>query len=302
MKHIGTLLTHLHLSNEVAKVNSGMQMGLATGLYDLDQVLCGLRPGCLYVIAGRPGMGKSSLALGIALHAALQENVSVSLYAAGSGTLSIAHHIQAIAARVPRRDLDANLLSEAQYLQIRNAATRLEGSGLYVAINQANQIDDMERSAIAFAHDHPGLKLLIADSLQRFTARISKHKDQEIRIASMKGKTVNFLEMHLQRLKALAVTLNCPILVTWELGPEIDQRKNKLPGISDMHLTHAMEDAIDCAMLLYRDEYYRPETTRCPGIATLKIPRNRCGGTGQVCLSYLADQCVFETLALMDVE
>lgn len=285
-------------SIEILRTQQPQLTGTPSGLYDLDQMIGGFQPGNLYVIAGRPGMGKTNFALGAVIHAAISENRPVAVYATTADAASLVQRMLAQTASVALQHLSCGDLNPSAWTALQKAAAILSSAPVVVTEASGLDLSRIVRGAQEAYKPEVGLALLAVDGLQRFKnfRRVTGPSSQKVKPAEAEELQSADLAAILEGLKELAVQLHCPVVLTWQLGPEIDQRIDKQPVIGDLHLSECMEDSIDCVLLLFREDCYRTDE-EWNGEAELLVSRNRNGPTGSVYLAYETRFGRFTTLA-----
>lgn len=268
--------------------------GTPTGLYDLDGVIDGYQPGNLYVIAGRPGMGKTNFVLGNLVHATVNQKKSAAIYLTTTDSSTLTYRMLSQMTTIPCRKLCTGDLDESQWENLQIAGKSLSNADLYVTELHEFDSFQVQKSARSAFKQFDRLDLFVVDGLQRFKPLLSNQEFQHQKTLNPNDEMTVDIEALLRELKALAVALNCPVVMTWQLGPEIDQRTNKRPTISDLHLTEIMEDAIDSVILLFREDAYRMEDGG-NSMLDLFIVRNRNGSTGTARLVYEDHFCRMRT-------
>jgi len=278
--------------------------GVQTGYERLDQKLCGgFRDGDLYVIAGRPGMGKTGFVMNVAVNAAAPRTVD-ERYVYGDGVAvfslempreQLVERMLAGEARVDFGRLRGRKLQPADWPAITEASQFLAGLPIWIDDTPALSLMEL-RAKIRNVQsqwerqgstaDERRVRLVIVDYLQLMRGREgAKSREQEISEIS-------------RGLKELAKTLKVPIVVLSQLNRSTENRstKDKRPQLSDLRESGAIEQDADAVMLLYRDDYYFPETTNANGIAELIIAKQRNGPTGKVLLRFSAACTRFDNL------
>ena len=278
------------------RTNQARVTGMPSGLYDLDQVIDGLQPGNLYVVAGRPGMGKTNFILSVLAAAAVKQNKSVALYSTTTDSSALPLRLLAQIATVPIRALRTGELDELQWDELQMAARSLSEAALQVTESSEVQSLRLQQCAKSAFKQHHRLDLFVVDGLQRFSTMLSNPEFWHEKTLHPKDQVTVDIEALLQELKVMAVEFDCPVVMTWQLGPEIDQRMSKRPTIADLHMTEIMEDAVDSVMLLFREDVYRVDE-EWDAMAELIIARNRNGATGSVRLAYEGQYCRMRTMS-----
>jgi replicative DNA helicase len=281
-------------------------LGVGSGFTDLDKLTGGFRPGQLIVLAARPAMGKSSFALNIAAHAAVDLNKKVAIFTMEMSQEEILMRMFSSASEVP---MDTMLkgygLNEDKIIRISQAAEVFANKHIYIDDQGTNTPLEIKAKARRLAAQLGGLDLIIIDYLQLMTSPKSKdNRQQEISEIS-------------RALKVLAKDMNIPVIALSQLNRLLEARDNKRPVLSDLRESGAIEQDADLVMFIYRDEYYlimqreKSKKTRGPkdqeldfdaelekvrGIAEIIIGKNRHGATGYSKLRFVSEITTFQNL------
>lgn len=264
----------------IERRGDGTDNAMATHFDDIDCRLSGgFRRGNLIIIAGRPGMGKTALAGGIAFNAA-SAGVPTLFLSMEMGDTELADRLIAIAGRVPLSAILAGDMSGDGGNRIVAGAARLHELPLVIDEQGGLTFFDIASKARSVRRQH-GLGLLVIDYLQ---------------LASGEGDTRNSqIEGITRGLKALAKELGIPIIALSQLSRACEARPNKRPMLSDLRESGAIEQDADVVIMCYRDDYYHPDSPDS-GTAEIIVAKNRQGATGMARLAYIANQTRFETL------
>ncbi len=266
-----------------------VQDGLPTGFSALDKMIR-LRPGHLVIVAGRPSMGKSALAINIAQHAAETLEQHVMLTTLEMSDMEIADRLMASAARVDgRRIREAALLSREETARLIKAVAELSLVPLMIDYSPSRGLSEI--AAACRRHKRrKGLGLVVVDYLQLVTPADTKVvREQQVAQLS-KG------------FKALARELNVPVILLAQLNRQVEGRESKEPRLSDLRESGAIEQDADVVLLVHRDEFYYPEREECKGKADIIVAKQRGGATGKVKLMWNAPFTRFENLAAENQE
>ncbi len=257
--------------------------GVPTGYYDLDQVTAGLQPSDLIIVAGRPGMGKTSFVLNIAQHAAIEAEVPVGFFSLEMSREQLAMRMLCAMARVDSHRLRRGMLRDSDWPKLTRAAGALAEAPIY--IDDTPGISTLElRAKARRLKAEAGLGLLIVDYLQLMRARGSYDvREQEISEIS-------------RSLKALAKELHIPVVALSQLNRGVESRSDKRPLLSDLRESGAIEQDADVILFIYRDEVYNKDTPD-KGVAEIIIGKQRNGPTATVKLAFLSEYTAFENLA-----
>ena len=243
--------------------------GLPTGISDLDRLLGGLQDGRLYVLAARPAMGKSLLALQFARHAAMHERERVlfaSLEMSDSETAQ--RHLAAESGVDPER-LHLGKVTAEEWPALLKAAAHAAGAPFHLLDDGDLSLFKLRAQArqIAVRYDDP--RLIVVDYLQLMRAERPT------------GSRVEDVSEFSRGLKRLAREMKCPVLAVAQLSRAVEQRPDKRPVLSDLRESGQIEADADCVLMLYRDDYYDRDSER-PGEMDIIVRKNRQGRLGQV--------------------
>ena len=258
--------------------------GLSTGLADLDRVTLGLNRAELILIAARPGMGKTSIALNMALHAALNERQTVAIFSLEMSREQLVTRLLSRAALVPSQNLLTGQLSDQQWRDITSAAQALSATDIRIDDNPSLTVSDMN----AQCRRVPKLGLVVIDYLQLMQSAGSGHS------WSNESRTQAVSDIS-RMLKIMAKELNVPVICLSQLSRANESRQDKRPMLSDLRESGAIEQDADVVIGLYRDGYYNKESEN-PNLAEAIILKNRKGQTGTVELLWLPEYTSFSML------
>ena len=270
---------YAHLS-EAASSGGGIP-GLATGLPDLDRTILGLNKSELILVAARPGMGKTSIALNMALYAALNLKKTVAVFSLEMSREQLVTRLLSRAALVPSQNLLTGQLSEQQWRDIAEAAQSLSMTDIRIDDNPTLTVSDMN----AQCRRVPNLDLVVIDYLQLMQSAGSGHS------WSNESRTQAVSDIS-RMLKIMAKELNVPVICLSQLSRANESRQDKRPQLSDLRESGAIEQDADVVIGLYRDGYYNKESEN-PNLAEAIILKNRKGQTGTVELSWLPEYTSF---------
>jgi len=269
----------------------GMLTGIATGFNDLDKMTSGLHGGEMIVIAARPSMGKTSLAMNIAEHVAIEEKLPVGVFSLEMTSESLVLRMLCSRSRVNLRNVREGFLAERDFPKLTGAAGKLAGSPLFIDDSSGLSILQLRAKARRMQQQYQ-IKLFVVDYLQLLhsTARRAENRQQEIADIS-------------SGIKALAKELNVPIIVLSQLNRELEREKNRKPRLSDLRESGAIEQDADLVGLLYKPNAEEEENAATSGAAEEAVPVNlliakqRNGPTGDVNLTFLRSYTRFESAA-----
>jgi replicative DNA helicase len=267
-------------------VDSRGMTGLATGFRDLDKITSGLHPGTVFVIAARPAMGKTSLAMNIAENVAIDQNKAVAVFSLEMSSEELVKRMLCSRARANLRSLHNGFLREAKFADLTNAASELMKSPMYIDDSAGLTIHQVRSRARRMKLQHD-IQLVVIDYLQLMRAP-SRRADssRQVEIADISGGV-----------KALAKELQIPIIVLSQLNRQPEQRDDGKPKLSDLRESGSIEQDADMVGLLVRPEVYADndeERDKKKGKAQLIIAKQRNGPTGDVDLTFLNEYTRFE--------
>ena len=250
----------------------------------IDNITAGLQPSDLIIIAGRPSMGKTSLALGMAEHAAIRANLTVGIFSLEMSKVQLVLRMLSSQASLDSHALRTGQLDRhAEWSQLVDAANRLASAKIFIDDSGGMTVQQMRGKARRLKAEH-GLDLLIIDYLQLMQGRSdSESRQQEISDIS-------------RSLKALAKELDIPVVALSQLSRAVENRTDKRPVLSDLRESGAIEQDADVVMFIYREEVYNPDTEEKRNIADILIRKHRNGPTGDRQLTFLEQYAKFGNL------
>ncbi|RTY64325.1 replicative DNA helicase [Pseudomonas veronii] len=262
--------------------------GLSTGIADLDEKLQGLKPGQLIIIAGRPAMGKTTLAMNIASNAAIREGKSVMAFSLEMDNTGLMDRFMASEGRVPLQLIKNGKAPHEYGAELMSAAAKLKHSNLYLSDRASMSMNRMRAAARRHKRRY-GLDLMVIDYLQLV--------DSDSRTFSREQEV-----SHMTRTaKLMARELGIPVILLSQLSRKCEERPNKRPLCSDLRESGAIEQDADIILFVYRDEVYH-EHSEAKGIAEIIIGKGRDIAGGTVRAAFLGQYSRFEQLAAGWVE
>ena len=257
--------------------------GLSTGIPDLDAKLQGLKPEQLIIIAGRPAMGKTTLAMNIASHAAIRESKSVMVFSLEMNKTGLMDRFMASEGRIPLQLIKNGTAPQSHGSELMSAAGKLKHSKLSISDRASMTINRIRSAARRHKRRH-GLDLIVIDYLQLM--------DSDSRTFSREQEV-----SHMTRsAKLMARELGIPVILLSQLSRKCEERPNKRPLCSDLRESGAIEQDADIILFVYRDEVYH-EHSEAKGIAEIIIGKGRDIETGTVRTAFLGQYSRFEQLA-----
>lgn len=264
----------------------GTLRGVATGFKDLDHKLSGLQKSDLIILAARPGMGKTSLALDIARNVAVHENKPVGLFSLEMGKDQLTDRLIAATGNIDSWHLRTGQLKDDDFARVQHAMGILSEAPIY--IDDAGSVNVLQMRAMARRlQANKGLSLLVIDYLQlmqpmnRFASPVQQVTENS------------------RALKILAKELNVPVLVLSQLSRAVEQRVPQIPRLADLRESGAIEQDADVVMFIYREDTYNENSLK-PGVAQILIDKHRNGATGSIELFFDKQRVSFKDLDKSD--
>lgn len=274
----------------------GALTGIGTGFQDLDKMTSGLHEGEMIVIAARPSMGKTSLAMNIAEHASIDQGIPVGVFSLEMTSESLVLRMLCSRSRVNMRNVRDGFLAERDFPKLTNSAGKLANAPLFIDDSSGLSILQLRAKARRM-HQQYGIKLFVIDYLQLLhsTARRAENRQQEIADIS-------------NGIKSLAKELKVPVIVLSQLNREMEKDKNRKPRMSDLRESGAIEQDADLVGLLYKPSSGDDEDGGGGGVEEDAVPVNllvakqRNGPTGDVNLTFFKSFTRFESAAKVSDE
>ncbi len=258
--------------------------GLATGFTDFDEMTAGLQEGDLVVIAGRPSMGKTALAMNIAEHAAISGKKPVVIFSMEMPGEMLAMRMMSSLGRINQHKVRTGKLAENDWPRLASAVSMLSEASMFIDDSPALSPSELRGRARRIARSHGQLGLIVVDYLQLMQVPGSKE-----------NRTTEITEIS-RSLKALAKEMHVPVIALSQLNRGLEQRTDRRPVMSDIRESGAIEQDADLIAFIYRDEVYN-ENSPEKGIAEIIIGKQRNGPIGKVKLTFLGEYTRFENYA-----
>lgn len=258
--------------------------GVPTGFFDLDRMTSGLQPGDLVIVAGRPSMGKTALALNIAEHVGLSAGLPVGVFSMEMAATQLVMRLIGSSGRLDQHKLRTGRLQDQDWQRLTHSVGRLNDAPIHIDETPALNSLELRARARRLHRQYKQLGLIVIDYLQLMSAN-SEGENRATEISEIS-----------RSLKALAKELNCPVIALSQLNRSLEQRPNKRPVMSDLRESGAIEQDADVILFIYRDEVYNPDTPD-KGIAEVIIGKQRNGPIGTVRLTFLGEFTRFENMA-----
>ena len=268
---------------EFLKNSEGEITGVPTGFKDFDKYTAGLQPSDLIIIAGRPSMGKTSLAVNIAENAAIDSKITTAIFSMEMPKEQLAFRMISSLGRIDSKKLRDGSFPEEDWSRINSAIHLMSDAPIYIDDSPALSPTEIRARARRLKRES-NLGLIVLDYIQLMQV----HGNTE-------NRTTEISEIS-RSLKALAKELNVPIIALSQLNRSVEQRTDKKPIMSDLRESGALEQDADLIAFIYRDEVYNPDSPR-KGIADIKIAKQRNGPTGEFPLTWVDRYTKFENFA-----
>ena len=267
--------------------NKAHVTGVPTGYIDFDLKTAGLQPADLIIIAGRPSMGKSAFALGMAEYAGVVEKVPTAIFSLEMSKEQLVQRMLCSHARVDAHKVRTGYLSTSDWPRLTAAAGKLSEAPIFIDDTPAISVMEL-RARARRLKSHHDIKLIILDYMQlmRGSAMNMESRQQEISEIS-------------RSLKALARELNVPVIAISQLSRAVESRNDHRPQLSDLRESGAIEQDADVVVLILREEYYTP-TPENQGIAEAIIAKQRNGPVGTLKLAFIKEFTRFENISRVE--
>ncbi|MFN0156297.1 MAG: replicative DNA helicase [Gaiella sp.] len=259
--------------------------GIPSGFRDLDRLTSGFQPGNLIILAARPSMGKSALALCIAANLGVRRETPVALFTLEMSKSEVTQRLMCSEAKVDSQKLREGKLRQDDWPMLTAACDKLMKAPIYVDDTGSITMMELRSKARRLKSREPGLGLIVVDYLQLMsTGSNVENRVQEVSQIS-------------RSLKILARDLDVPILALSQLSRGVESRQDKRPLLSDLRESGSLEQDADLVAFVYRDEYYNQEESEAQGLAEIILAKHRNGPTDTIKLSFLKRYAKFTDLA-----
>ena len=259
--------------------------GLATGLSDLDELTSGLQSSDLVIVAGRPSMGKTTLVMNIAEHAAIKANKPVLVFSMEMPADSLAMRMMSSLGRIDQHRIRTGKLDDDDWPRVTSAVHMLSEAPLYIDDTAGLSPAEMRARARRLCKEHGQLGLIVVDYLQLMKVPGFKADNRTAEISEIS-----------RSLKSLAKELSVPVVALSQLNRSLEQRQDKRPVMSDLRESGAIEQDADLICFIYRDEVYN-EDSPDKGVAEIIVAKQRNGPIGKIRVAFLGKYTRFEDLA-----
>jgi replicative DNA helicase len=264
--------------------------GVPTGYDDLDRITAGLQPSDLIILAGRPSMGKTALAMNIVQNAAIFHKIPVAIFSLEMSKEQLGMRMLCSISRVDSQDLRTGFIKDLDWPKLARATGILSDAPIFIDDSPAISVLEMRAKSRRLKAEYD-IGLVVVDYLQLMRGRSSaERREQEISEIS-------------RSLKAMAKELDLPVIALSQLNRSLESRPNKRPQLSDLRESGAIEQDADVICFLYRDEIYnKSEDNPKRGIAEVIIGKQRNGPTGTVELTFITKYTTFENYSRLEIQ
>jgi replicative DNA helicase len=280
--HIGQVIDQYYEQINYLQEHRGEVVGVPTGFRDLDQITGGLQRSDLIILAARPGVGKTSLAMSLAYNVATLYQGTVAIFSLEMGREQLVQRLLAMDTRIDSHRLRIGNIPDHELRVVMEAMGRMASLPIYIEDTAGVSIMDV-RSKARRLQSQAGIDLIVIDYLQLMQGRRSENRVQEVGEIS-------------RGLKALARELNVPVLALSQLSRAVEGRTSHVPMLSDLRESGSIEQDADIVMFIYREELYDQNTDK-KGIAEVHIAKHRNGPVGVVPMRFEAATTRFADLS-----
>ena len=262
----------------------GSVTGLPTGYTDFDEMTAGLQPTDLLILAARPAMGKTTLALNIAEYAAIKSKKAVAVFSMEMSASQLALRLISSNGRVNAQRLRSGQLEDEDWSRVTSAIRMLKEAKIFIDDTPGLSPDALRAKARRLKREHD-LGLIVVDYLQLMAVP-----------GNQENRATEISEIS-RSLKHLAKELNVPVIALSQLNRSLETRADKRPVMADLRESGAIEQDADVIVFIYRDDYYNKENSPDKGLAEISIGKQRNGPTGSVKLKFFGEYTRFDNLA-----
>ncbi len=273
--HVSSLLESTYEKAEELNSDPNSLRGISSGYKSLDNILGGFQSSDLIILAARPSVGKTALALDFARHMGVEDSKKVGIFSLEMSNLQLMDRLLSMQVGVGLWDLRMGKLNDEAFSRLADAMGILAESGIYIDDTPGLSILEMRTKARKLKMEK-GLDVVIVDYLQLMEGKNKESRVQEVSEIS-------------RFLKLLARELDVPVIALSQLSRAVEQRNDKIPQLSDLRESGSIEQDADVVVFIHREELYNPETDR-PGIADIVIAKHRNGPIGKVELYFVKEQ------------
>ena len=281
MEQLSSLLYETMEQLEYRCSNKGSCTGVPSGYYDLDALTAGFQKSDLIILAARPSMGKTAFALNIAQNVAIRSKIPVAIFSLEMSKIQLTQRVLCSEAEIDAQRARTGELLPNEWEKIFSKLDDLHLAPLLIDDTAGVSVSDIRAKCRRLKMNYPDLGLVIIDYLQLIEERSSQDRTQQISIIS-------------RGLKALARELNVPIISLSQLSRKVEERGDKMPMLSDLRDSGAIEQDADIVMFIHREEYYDKENPEVKNKATISIAKQRNGPVGNIDLLFQGSTTKFK--------
>lgn len=262
--------------------------GISTGFYEMDDLTSGLQGSNFIVIAGRPSMGKTSLAMRMIEHVGLEQKMGVLFFSLEMSAETLAQIMLCSHCRINYHNLKKGMITDEDFQRLLLAAGRFQEAPIFIDDSTDLSLLDIRARARRLKAEYD-IQLIVIDYLQMLHVKNMESRQQEIAMAS-------------KTLKAVAKELNVPVIALAQLNRDVEKRTEEhIPRLADLRESGAIEQDADIVMLLYREEYYYPNSEK-KNICEVIVAKNRTGPMGKFDLAFIKENMRFDNLAFTQAQ
>ncbi len=281
--HVKDLVVTGYEQIEARYNNRNELSGVPTGFYDLDNQTSGLNKSDLIILAARPAMGKTSLALNIALNVALKKKIPVAIFSLEMSKEQLVQRLMCSQAEIDASRLRSGHMQSEDWAALTKAMGELADAPIFIDDTPALGVMDIRAKCRRLCMEHGNLGLIAVDYLQLMEGSSKGRVDRVQEISAIS-----------RGLKQLARELNAPVMALSQLSRAVEGRQSKKPMLSDLRESGSIEQDADIVMFIYRDDYYNPENLEMKGKAEIIIAKQRNGPVGSIHLLFQSNITKFK--------
>jgi replicative DNA helicase len=259
--------------------------GIPTGYIDYDHLTSGFQNSDLIIIAARPGMGKTSFALGMAKYIAMKEDLPVAIFSLEMSKQQIALRMISAESKIDLQRVRDGKIRDEEWIQLARSVEKLADCKIFVDDTAFLTIMDLRARARMMASTN-NIKMIIVDYMQLMQSTTNYRGNKVLEITEIS-----------QNLKGIAKELNIPVIAVSQLSREVEKREDKRPILADLRESGSIEQDADLVTFIYRDDYYTKDENRNTGKAEIIIAKHRNGPTGKSILQFNKKIALFSNLA-----
>ena len=270
---ITTVLRNAQEKLEALAKNKNPITGVETGFYELDQVTTGLHPGEMIIVAARPGMGKTALALNIATHAGMNTDKAVAVFNMEMPAEQLVNRMISAVGGIESKKLQTGQLGHNDWKRYNEAISQLADTNIYIEDNSGITIQEIRAKCRRLANSEKGLGLIVIDYLQLITSTSRKTDSRQQEVSDIS-----------RSIKTMAMELKVPVIALAQLSRSAEKRENNIPMLADLRESGSIEQDADLVMFIHRKDYYQDKekiekVTNAP--CDIIIAKHRKGATGK---------------------